>query len=102
LAQSGVCAAFSREANKKICYLNIIPNEVIHNLFYNKNNDSLITVSVYVSDNFSSLKCRTTPIAYIQRGQPDAGFSLFESESLKWPGFIEFDDVNGKVLTYSA
>ncbi|KAI6676034.1 hypothetical protein NL676_036830 [Syzygium grande] len=27
---------------------------------------------------------------------------FFESESLKWPGFVEFDDVNGKVLTYSA
>ncbi|GJV06844.1 hypothetical protein Tco_1344500 [Tanacetum coccineum] len=37
---------------------------------------------------------------YIQRGQP--GFPLFESESLKWPGSVEFDDVNGKVLTYSA
>eukprot|EP01018_Ginkgo_biloba_P004599 Gb_06373 [translate_table: standard] len=102
LAQSGVCAAFSREANKKICFLNISPDEVIRSLFYNKNNDSLITVSVYASDNFSSLKCRTTPIEYIRRGQPDAGFALFESESLKWPGFVEFDDVNGKVLTYSA
>lgn len=39
---------------------------------------------------------------YIRRGKPDAGFPLFESESLKWPGFVEFDDVNGKVLTYSA
>ena len=39
---------------------------------------------------------------YIRRGQPDAGFPLFESESLKWPGFVEFDDVNGKVLIYSA
>ena len=39
---------------------------------------------------------------YIRRGQPDAGFPLFESESLRWPGFVEFDDVNGKVLTYSA
>lgn len=27
---------------------------------------------------------------------------LFLSQSLKWPGFVEFDDVNGKVLTYSA
>ncbi|KAB2596479.1 hypothetical protein D8674_031929 [Pyrus ussuriensis x Pyrus communis] len=90
LAQSGVCAAFSR--GKK----------VIRNLFYNKNNDSLITVSVYASDDFSSLKCRSTRIEYIRRGKPDAGFALFESESLKWPGFVEFDDVNGKVLTYSA
>ncbi|XP_039145983.1 uncharacterized protein LOC120283380 isoform X1 [Dioscorea cayenensis subsp. rotundata] len=102
LTQSGVCAAFSRETNQRICFLNGAPDEVIRSLFYNKNNDSLITVSVYASDNFRSLKCRTTRIEYIKRGKPDAGFALFESESLKWPGFVEFDDVNGKVLTYSA
>ncbi|XP_041001429.1 uncharacterized protein LOC121247149 isoform X2 [Juglans microcarpa x Juglans regia] len=102
LAQSGVCAAFSRETNRRICFLNVSPDEVIRSLFYNKNNDSLITVSVYASDNFSSLKCRSTRIEYIRRGKPDSGFALFESESLKWPGFVEFDDVNGKVLTYSA
>ncbi|KAE8702627.1 putative pterin-4-alpha-carbinolamine dehydratase-like [Hibiscus syriacus] len=102
LAQSGVCAAFSRETNHRICFLNVTADEVIRSLFYNKNNDSLITVSVYASDNFSSLKCRSTRIEYIRRGQPNAGFALFESESLKWPGFVEFDDVNGKVLTYSA
>ncbi|GLJ10663.1 hypothetical protein SUGI_0132640 [Cryptomeria japonica] len=102
LAQSGVCAAFSRETNRKVCFLNISPDEVIRSLFYNKNNDSLITVSVYALDSYSSLKCRTTPIEYIRRGQPDGGFPLFESESLRWPGFVEFDDVNGKVLTFSA
>nr|GFA27083.1 UDP-N-acetylglucosamine--N-acetylmuramyl-pyrophosphoryl-undecaprenol N-acetylglucosamine transferase like [Tanacetum cinerariifolium] len=62
LAQSGVCAAFSRETNKRICFLNVGPDEVIRSLFFNKNNDSLITVSVYARDSFSSLKCRTTPI----------------------------------------
>ncbi|KAL2317554.1 hypothetical protein Fmac_031430 [Flemingia macrophylla] len=102
LAQSGVCAAFSRETNERICFLNVSPDEVIRSLFYNKNNDSLITVSVYASDSYSSLKCRSTRIEYIRRVKPDAGFALFESESLKWPGFVEFDDVNGKVLTYSA
>ncbi|KAL6503808.1 hypothetical protein OROGR_025731 [Orobanche gracilis] len=102
LTQSGVCAAFCRETNEAICTLNVSTDEVIRSLFYNKNNDSLITVSVYASDNYSCLKCRTTKIEYIRRGNPDAGFPLFESESLKWPGFVEFDDVNGKVLTYSA
>jgi len=102
LAHSGVCAAFSRETNKRICFLNINSHEVIRSLFYNKNNQSLVTVSVYASDSFSSLKCRTTPIEYIRRGKPEMGFPLFETESLKWPGFVEFDDVNGKVLTYSA
>ncbi|OMP07007.1 hypothetical protein COLO4_07711 [Corchorus olitorius] len=102
LAHSGVCTAFNREINKRICLVNVSPDEVIRSLFYNKNNDSLITVSVYASDNFSTLKCRSTKIEYIRRGKPDAGFPLFESECLKWPGFVEFDDVNGKVLTYSA
>lgn len=102
LANSGVCAAFSRETNQRICFLNGSPDEAIRSLFYNKNNNSLITVSVNASDNFSSLRCRSTRIEYIRKGKPEAGFSLFESETLKWPGFVEFDDVNGKVLTYSA
>lgn len=58
LSHSGVCAAFCRRSNKRICLLNIHPDEVIRSLFYNKNNQSLITVSVYASDHFSSLKCR--------------------------------------------
>ncbi|KAG6388931.1 hypothetical protein SASPL_150368 [Salvia splendens] len=73
LAQSGVCAAFSRETNERICFLNVCPDEYI-----------------------------CGPFRYIRRGKPDAGFPLSESESLKWPGFVEFDDVNGKVLTYSV
>jgi hypothetical protein len=52
----------SAVTNKRIAFLNLSPDEVIRSLFYNKNNDSLITVSVYASDNFSTLKCRTTPI----------------------------------------
>ena len=102
LAHSGVCAAFSRDTNKRICFLNIARDEVIRSLFYNKNNNSIITVSVYAADNFSSLKCRSTSIEFVRRGQPDQGFGLFQTESLRWPGFVEFDDVNGKVLTYSA
>nr|XP_040248848.1 uncharacterized protein LOC109760549 [Aegilops tauschii subsp. strangulata] len=102
LAECGLCGAFNRTTNKRICHLNISPDEVIRSLFYNKNNDSLITVSVYESDRYSSLKCRTTPIEYIRRGQLHDGFPLFETESLKYPGFVEFDDVNGKVLTFSA
>lgn len=100
LTISGVCAAF--RGKKRIAFLNTTPDEVIRSLFYNKNNDAIVTVSVYRADNFSSLRCRSTPIAYIARGRPGDGFALFENECLKWPGFVEFDDVNGKVLTYSA
>ncbi|KAF3339694.1 hypothetical protein FCM35_KLT15465 [Carex littledalei] len=93
---------FALATNQCLCFLNLSPDELIRSLFYNKNNDSLITVSVYGSDNFRSLKIRTTSIEYIRRNKLDAGIPLFETESLKWPGFVEFDDVNGKVLTYSA
>lgn len=52
------------DTRQRICFLNTSPEEVIRSLFYNKNNDSLISVSVYAADNFSSLKCRTTPLEY--------------------------------------
>ena len=100
LTLSGVCVAFRR--GERLTFLNTTPDEVIRSLFYNKASKSIITVSVYRADNFSSLKCRTTPVEYIRRRLPDAGFELFESECLKWPGFVEFDDVNSMVLTYSA
>ena len=125
LTLSGVCAAF--QGRKRICFLNTKPDEVIRSLFFNKKSQSLITVSVYREDNFSSLKCRNTHIEYIRRAQPCSGFPIFETECLRWPGFVEvsrgrgaaeaftsrlltnlilaarqFDDVNSKVLTYSA
>ena len=33
--------------NTRICFLNVTPDEVIRSLFYNKSNNSIITVSVY-------------------------------------------------------
>jgi len=42
------------------------------------------------------------PFKVHKQGQPDAGFPLLDSEFLQWPRFVEFDDVNGKVLIYSA
>eukprot|EP00192_Tetraselmis_astigmatica_P003969 CAMPEP_0117685326 /NCGR_PEP_ID=MMETSP0804-20121206/21669_1 /TAXON_ID=1074897 /ORGANISM="Tetraselmis astigmatica, Strain CCMP880" /LENGTH=468 /DNA_ID=CAMNT_0005496569 /DNA_START=135 /DNA_END=1542 /DNA_ORIENTATION=+ len=83
-------------------FVNVKPDEVIRSLFYNKSNNSIITVSVYSTDNYSSLQCRSTPLESIRLARPDEGFALFESECLRWPGFVEFDDVNGKVLTFSA
>jgi hypothetical protein len=103
LTYAGVCAAYSRDAaNVPICHMNTSSDEVIRSLFLNKSNGSLITVSVFRKDHFSSLHCRSTPLAHIRRGKLDSAVRIFESESLRWPGFVEFDDVNGKVLTFSA
>lgn len=52
--------------------------------------------------NLEDLTCGLRMCRLIKRGQAHDGIELFEKECLKWPGFIEFDDVNCKVLTYSA
>ncbi|KAF9615016.1 hypothetical protein IFM89_021587 [Coptis chinensis] len=101
LTQSGACAAFSLLSSEHIGFLNISSDQIIRSLFYNANNESLITVSIHASDHYTSLTCKTTSIECIKRNHLYAGVPLFESESLKWPGFVEFDDVNGKVITYS-
>ncbi|KAG8457968.1 hypothetical protein KFE25_012639 [Diacronema lutheri] len=102
LTLSGVCAVFDRATRRRLCFVNTSPDEVVRSLFYNEANESLISVSVFRADNFSSLKCRTTPLDCIRAREPARGVSLFENECLKWPGFVEFDDVNGKVITHCA
>lgn len=102
LTHTGVCAAFSRDLGRRVCFLNLKSDEVIRSLFLNKTNDALITVSVFKADDFSSLHCRSTPLAHIRKGYLGSAHAIFESESLRWPGFVEFDDVNSRVLTFSA
>lgn len=102
LANNGVCTVFSRDLREKVCLVNTCKDEVIRSLFLNKINDSLITVSVFKKDEFSSLHCRSTPLAHLRKGKIESGYPIFETECLRWPGFVEFDDVNGKILTFSA
>ncbi|GKB66443.1 E3 ubiquitin protein ligase UPL1-like protein isoform X1 [Tanacetum coccineum] len=86
----------------------LIPRELI-SIFNDKElellNNGLPEINLndlQANTKYSGYTTASNAVTYIQRGQPDAGFPLFESESLKWPGSVEFDDVNGKVLTYSA
>jgi WD40 repeat protein len=102
LTHVGVCAAFDRDCGRRLCYLNVLDDEVVRSLFYNKANESIITVSVLRSERFSRLHCRSTPLTMLERGTPGEGFPLFEEEMLSWPGFVEFDDVNRKVITFNA
>jgi len=37
---------------KRICFLNVEEGEMIRSIYFNKENDSLITVSVYRSDGY--------------------------------------------------
>ncbi len=50
---------------------------------------------------YTSLHCRSTALVHFSLGTGAAsGFPVFTTENLQWPGFVEFDDVNSRVLTY--
>jgi len=102
LTENGICACFDMATGHRICILNRDHNEVVRSLFHNKYNGTLIAVAVFAADSFSCLRCRASQLSALKQGVRDQATELFPSESLRWPGFVEFDDVNGKVLTFSA
>jgi hypothetical protein len=59
------------------------PTKSITSLFYNKKNDSLIMVSVYASENFSSLKCKSTRIWMHNEGQAGWRFCFYKVQVFK-------------------
>lgn len=102
LTQSGNCLVFDRLTLNFIHKINEGNEEIVRSLFLNRLDQSLITVSVHKEDNFSSLRCKSIPLESIKARKFSEGTFIFTSEALRWPGFVEFDDVNGKVLTYSS
>lgn len=54
------------------------------------------------ADAFQQLRVRSTPLASLRGGQPLAWRALFPSEVLRWPGFVEFCDVNNVAVTMNA
>lgn len=64
-------------------------------------------------DDYNSLKCRTVSIKLIEKAfrmvEPQGeimllsgeykGQKLFKDFSLRWPDFIEFDEINSKIIT---
>lgn len=102
LTENGVCASYCTRTGRRLCVLNKDHTEVIRSLFHNKAAKTLITVSVFAADGYACLRCRHSQLEHLKNGIVDQSVALFESESLRWPGFVEFDDVNGKVLTFSS
>jgi hypothetical protein len=58
--------------------------------------------SLPAADAFQGLRVRATPLAAIRAGRPQAWRPLFTEEALRWPGFVEFDDINSVIVTCSA
>ncbi len=103
LTLSGVCTVFmSVPVPRLVGHINACDDEVIRSLYFNQASAAIITVSVFGADDFSSLRCRSIPLEHVRQNRPELGSRIFEDAPLTYPGFVEFDDVNSKVLTYSA
>ncbi|PRW59971.1 hypothetical protein C2E21_1683 [Chlorella sorokiniana] len=102
LSISGVCTAYDQDSNEPLCFLNVAADEMVRSLFVDHPAGALITVSTFGSDPLHVLKVRSTPLSAIRAGRKEAWRPLFESEVLRYPGFVEFDDVSNLVITFSA
>ena len=105
--------SFNKVDYKKVIFFNKSQDEQIRSIFHNRVNDSIIVVSVTKRDEYNSLKCRTVPTKLIEqafeKGDPKEdhmllnsefkGQKLFKDFSLRWPDFIEFDEINSKIIT---
>lgn len=99
---NGSCVAFLRSTKEKIGVVNGSSESVVRSLFHNKSRRSVVLVSVSRDDDYSSLKCYSLKIDHLRARKFDKMELLFRGEVLKWPGFVEFDDVNGMILTYAS
>jgi len=74
----------------------------VRSIFHNRHNQSIIIVSVTTKDDCNSLKCRSVPISDLSNSSPAnriEGTKLFKDFVLRWPDFIEFDELNCKIIT---
>ncbi|CDW80358.1 transducin wd40 repeat-like superfamily protein [Stylonychia lemnae] len=119
LLESGRCSIHDKHT-QKVMFFNKSQNEQIRSIFLNRVNESIIVVSVTKKDEFQSLKCRTVTFKTIEKAfQKIAsldikqdnlsqyvflrgefkGQKLFKDFALRWPDFIEFDEINQKIIT---
>mmetsp|Transcript_31746 Transcript_31746/g.31024 ORF Transcript_31746/g.31024 Transcript_31746/m.31024 type:complete len:143 (-) Transcript_31746:512-940(-) len=97
LTISGICSLYNKYTQEQRI-LNANGREKIRSIFHNQLNDSVFIVSVKERQDSSKMKCRTLPISSIKKGE-SRGMKLFSEFVLRWPDFIEFDELNGKIVT---
>ena len=108
LNKRGGCAVYHLPTQRLLRTVNLHEEDVMRSVFYNRHRQELITVSVQWQHENSFLHCRSTPLSALVASPPLSlpHFSLRSSpllsdESLVYPGFVEFDDLNGILLSYS-
>lgn len=106
-----------------VLFFNKNCQEQVRSIFHNRQNHSVIIVSVTAKDECNSLKCRSVPISALTeafsarakamsilddcidredlllKGGGVKGTKLFKDFCLRYPDFIEFDELNAKIIT---
>lgn len=85
----------------QVSIVNKSAKEMIRSIFLNYANQSLFIVSIKQVFQVSRMKCRSIPLEDLKSGDrlKLKGRKIFEQFVLQYPDFIEFDDLNGKIVT---
>lgn len=106
LTQHGLCRVFDRRTKRAIFTLNATDDEIVRSIFHCKMKRAIVLVSVRREDHFRTLRCEYVFLCDIPGDGETATITkrtpLFPGEALRWPGFVEFDDVNSKIMTHDA
>lgn len=70
-------------------------------VYLNTFNNSILLISIEVNDCvMGQMKCRYIDIGQLKQKEGDTkGVSIFTDFVLEYPDFIEFDDLNGVIVT---
>lgn len=94
-----------------LCYLNSDKKDQIQSIFYNSLDESFVTVSIrkteqnvnennMQTDFIQLLHCRSTKVKDILMGNYN-GTIILENEEICFPGWLEFDEQNHRILTFN-
>jgi len=100
LDSAGVCSVFCRDSGLQLLQLNP-PLQRIRTLFLNRLQDSVVVVFTREDEQLSRLHCESYDCSHLCQGTLRST-ALFTEEDLSHPGFVEFDEINGKVVTRSG
>ena len=108
LNRAGGCCVIDRLRLRLLRYCNVSSDDSIRSFHWNRFQSALITVSVHSADQQTALHCRSTPLSAISACPPlqSALFALsslpiLSSETLSYPGFVEFDDMNAAIVSHN-
>ncbi|GAB5356662.1 hypothetical protein AAMO2058_000308900 [Amorphochlora amoebiformis] len=102
LSADGTCIAYQRACLQKGIVLNLSDMEIIRSVFHNKLESSVIIVYTLNQDPNARLYISTILLSNIESGHVHRRRKVLRREQLYWPSFIEFDNINRKILVFSA